>query len=96
MRPLSQFVIFISCKVQSGGEHMDKIKIDNGKDLIEQRTLFIEQFFENNPIFTALKLTDEQMDILIEKRIMPEFEQQYEVTFRAKQQAYFCLKEGGD
>lgn len=71
---------------------MDKEKITSGEELIAMQKAFAERFLVENPIFIALKLTDAQMQILFEDVIIPKFNQKYDVSYRAKQQAYFQLK----
>lgn len=39
---------------------------------------FIDEFLERNPIYKELKLNEEQMLILVEKLIMPKFQEQFE------------------
>lgn len=68
---------------------MDKEKITSGQELIAMQKAFAEQFFVENPIFIALKLTDIQMQILFEEVIIPKFNQKYDVSYQAKRQAYF-------
>lgn len=39
---------------------------------------FIDEFLEQNPIYKELKLNEEQMLILVEKLIMPKFQEKFE------------------
>ncbi|MDG6293721.1 hypothetical protein [Glaesserella parasuis] len=39
---------------------------------------FIDEFFEQNPIYKELKLNEEQMEILSTRLIMPKFQEQFE------------------
>lgn len=39
---------------------------------------FIDEFLEQNPIYKELKLNEDQMLILVEKLIMPKFQEQFE------------------
>lgn len=74
---------------------MNKEKITSGEELIAIQKAFAEQFLVENPIFIALKLTDAQMQILFEEMIIPKFNQQYDVSYQAKRQAYFQQKNEG-
>lgn len=65
---------------------MTKVKIDSGEEYFEAMLKFTSEFMANNPIFTHLSLTDEQMDILMKMEIMPKFKDVYDVTFRAQKQ----------
>lgn len=48
--------------------------------------LHIRNYFNENPIYEKLNLTQDQMEVLIKEEIMPKFKEEYEFESRIMKQ----------
>lgn len=65
---------------------MSKIKINNKDELDVAMKSFINRYLSENPIYDKLKLTEEQMMVLIAEEVMPKFKAEFEYESRVMKQ----------
>lgn len=73
--------VYNKTKFKSGGL-MTKQKLTTHIEFDTAMKQFIDDFFVENPIYKALNLSEAQMEILVEKLIMPEFKARFEYEMK--------------
>ncbi|OOF50719.1 hypothetical protein BKK52_00800 [Rodentibacter trehalosifermentans] len=61
---------------------MEKQKLNTKEEFDIAVKMFINRFLAENPIYDMLKLSEEQMMILVENLIMPEFKKKYDYEMK--------------
>lgn len=61
---------------------MEKQKLNTKEEFDIAVKMFINRFLAENPIYDMLKLSEDQMMILVEHLIMPEFKKKYDYEMK--------------